>query len=52
MTFAVFTEDDAGNGGHLRAFKQNLRSFTAVAADTRHLGECVKGAGRFLAVQT
>ena len=52
MTFAVFTEDDAGNGGNLRALEQYLCCLTAVAADTGHIGESVKCAGGFLAVQT
>jgi len=52
MTFAVFTENDAGNGGDLRTFQQYLRGLAAVAANTGHIGESIESAGRFLAVQT
>ena len=49
MALAVFTEDDAGNGGDLRAFEQYLRGLAAVAADARDIRESIERAGRFFA---
>jgi len=42
MAFAVFAEDDAGDGCDLRALKQDVCGFAAVVADARHVGESVE----------
>ena len=51
MTFAVFTEDDAGNSRNLRAFEQYLGCLATVVADSGHIGKRVKCAGWFLSVE-
>ena len=45
MAFAVLAEDDAGDGGDLRAFEQDVGGGAAVGVDARHVGEGVEGPG-------
>ena len=52
MTFAVFAEDDAPNGGDPRAIEQYVSRLTAVCADAGNIGKRVEGAGGFFANET
>src|SRR6185369_11005262 len=52
MTFTLCAENDAGNGGDLRAIEQCFGSFATVLVDTTHVGESVERAGGRLAVQS
>ncbi len=48
VTLTVRAEDDAGDGGNLRPFEQQLRRAATVGADGRDVWKSVKRAGRRL----
>lgn len=52
MAFAVLAEDDAGNGGDLRAFEQDVCGLPAVGVDARDIGESVESPGGTLASES
>src|SRR4028119_786841 len=51
VAFAVFAEDDAGDGGDLRAVEQDFGGDATVGVDARNIGESIERPGGRRAVE-